>query len=120
MPSTSDGSMPASSSAAVIAWHAISSSPSGSCFANDVWPMPTIAVRSLMVLDELDEVAAMAGVIMTRVSDTRPVRFVVYGAGAVGGVVGARLFQSGADVVLVARGPHHDVIGSDGLRLEAP
>src|SRR5690349_13434290 len=104
--------MPASSSAALIAWHAISSSPSGSCFANAVWPMPTIAVRSLIP----DAVSGgMAGVIMTRVSDSRPVRFVVYGAGAVGGVVGARLFQSGADVVLVARGSHHDAIASDGL-----
>ncbi len=33
-------------------------------------------------------------------------RFVVYGAGAVGGVVGARLALAGADVALVARGEH--------------
>ena len=31
-------------------------------------------------------------------------RFVVFGAGAIGGVVGARLFQHGADVTLIARG----------------
>ena len=30
-------------------------------------------------------------------------RFIVYGAGAVGGVVGGRMFQHGHDVVLVAR-----------------
>jgi 2-dehydropantoate 2-reductase len=47
------------------------------------------------------------------------VRFVVLGAGAVGGVVGARLHQSGHDVVLVARGAHLDAIVSRGLRLES-
>jgi 2-dehydropantoate 2-reductase len=33
-------------------------------------------------------------------------RFIVYGAGAVGGVVGARLIQHGQEVVLIARGAH--------------
>jgi 2-dehydropantoate 2-reductase len=47
-------------------------------------------------------------------------RFVVYGAGAVGGVVGARLAQAGQEVVLVARGEHHDAIRDRGLRLVAP
>ena len=47
-------------------------------------------------------------------------RFVVFGAGAVGGVVGARLAQSGHDVALVARGAHRDAIASDGLRIEDP
>src|SRR5438046_2133564 len=47
-PSTSDGSMPASSSAAVMARHAIVSSDSGSALANAVCPIPTIAVRSFM------------------------------------------------------------------------
>lgn len=47
-------------------------------------------------------------------------RFVVFGAGAVGGVVGARLQQSGHDVVLVARGRHREVIASSGLRLDTP
>ncbi len=44
-------------------------------------------------------------------------RFVVYGAGAVGGVVGGRLAQAGHDVVLIARGDHHDAIRDEGLRL---
>jgi 2-dehydropantoate 2-reductase len=48
------------------------------------------------------------------------VRFVVYGAGAVGGVVGARLFQAGHDVTLVARGEHAQAIKRSGLRLESP
>ncbi len=47
-------------------------------------------------------------------------RFVVIGAGAIGGVVGARLYESGCDVVLIARGPHHDAIASRGLTLETP
>jgi 2-dehydropantoate 2-reductase len=49
-----------------------------------------------------------------------PMRFVVIGAGAVGGVVGARLHQHGHEVVLVARGAHHDAVRADGLRLVAP
>ena len=33
-------------------------------------------------------------------------RFVIYGAGGVGGTIGARLFQQGYDVQLIARGEH--------------
>ncbi len=47
-------------------------------------------------------------------------RFVVFGAGAIGGVVGARLHEAGLDVVLIARGAHHDAIAHDGLTLETP
>ncbi len=47
-------------------------------------------------------------------------RFVVVGAGAIGGVVGARLHESGADVLLVARGRHAEVIAADGLTLVEP
>ena len=47
-------------------------------------------------------------------------RFVVYGAGAVGGVVGAHLFRHGHDVTLIARGAHHDAIRERGLRLDTP
>ncbi len=46
-------------------------------------------------------------------------RFVVLGAGAIGGAVGARLFQRGFDVTLVARGEHGRALQS-GLVLEAP
>jgi 2-dehydropantoate 2-reductase len=48
------------------------------------------------------------------------VRFVVYGAGAIGGVVGARLFQAGHDVTLIARGAHLDAIRENGLRVDSP
>jgi 2-dehydropantoate 2-reductase len=48
------------------------------------------------------------------------VRYVIYGAGAIGGVIGARLFQHGHDVVLIARGDHYVALERDGLRLETP
>ncbi|HET6937963.1 MAG TPA: 2-dehydropantoate 2-reductase N-terminal domain-containing protein [Nocardioides sp.] len=44
--------------------------------------------------------------------------YVLYGAGAVGGVIGARLLLAGHDVTLVARGPHLARIRADGLRLD--
>jgi 2-dehydropantoate 2-reductase len=47
-------------------------------------------------------------------------RFVVFGAGAIGGAVGGRLFQRGHDVTLVARGEHGNALASGGLVLEAP
>lgn len=47
-------------------------------------------------------------------------RFVIYGAGAVGGVVGGRLAQHGHDVTLVARGAHLEAIRAGGLRIDSP
>jgi 2-dehydropantoate 2-reductase len=47
-------------------------------------------------------------------------RFIIYGAGAVGGAIGGRLAQQGYDVTLIARGPHHDAIFHGGLRVEDP
>jgi len=47
-------------------------------------------------------------------------RIVVIGAGAIGGVTGGRLHQAGHDVVLVARGPHHDAIRDRGLTIQCP
>ena len=44
----------------------------------------------------------------------------IFGAGAVGGVVGARLHQAGREVLLIARGPHRDMIAQHGLTLETP
>ena len=52
--------------------------------------------------------------------DTAGVRYVIFGAGAVGGVIGARLHAAGHPVALVARGAHLDAIRSGGLRLETP
>jgi len=45
-------------------------------------------------------------------------RYVVYGAGAVGGVIGARLHLAGRPTTLVARGEHLASIRKSGLRLE--
>ena len=44
----------------------------------------------------------------------------VLGAGATGGFLGARLAKSGADVVLIARGPHLQAMTETGLRLVEP
>jgi 2-dehydropantoate 2-reductase len=44
------------------------------------------------------------------------VRYIVYGAGAIGGTLGARLFETGHDVVLIARGEHGRAIAANGLR----
>lgn len=47
-------------------------------------------------------------------------RFVVVGAGAIGGLVGSRLTQAGHDVVLVARGRHGRLIADHGLAVIDP
>ncbi len=47
-------------------------------------------------------------------------RYIIYGAGAIGGVVGGRLFQAGHEVVLICRGAQLDAIRRDGLRLRTP
>jgi 2-dehydropantoate 2-reductase len=41
----------------------------------------------------------------------------IFGAGAIGGYMGAKLALAGADVSLVARGPHLDAIVQNGLTL---
>ena len=45
-------------------------------------------------------------------------RICIFGAGAIGGYVGAALHEAGAEVSLVARGPHLEAIKADGLGLE--
>jgi 2-dehydropantoate 2-reductase len=47
-------------------------------------------------------------------------RFVIYGAGAIGGVTGALLARARHEVVLIARGAHHDAIAATGLCVETP
>ena len=44
-------------------------------------------------------------------------RICIFGAGAIGGYLGAKLAGSGADVSLVARGPHLEAIRAKGLTL---
>jgi len=47
-------------------------------------------------------------------------RYVVYGAGGIGGVVGARLHQAGFDTTLIARGEHARVMQAAGLKIVSP
>ena len=44
-------------------------------------------------------------------------KIVVLGAGAIGGFLGARLARAGANVVLIARGPHLQAMKDSGLRV---
>jgi 2-dehydropantoate 2-reductase len=46
-------------------------------------------------------------------------RYIIYGAGAVGGVIGGRLAQHGRDVLLIARGQHLDALTREGLTLQS-
>jgi 2-dehydropantoate 2-reductase len=48
------------------------------------------------------------------------VRYIIYGAGGVGGVIGAQLYKAGVDVVMIARGAHYHAIKDDGLRYLTP
>ena len=48
-------------------------------------------------------------------------RYVIYGAGAIGASMGGRLFEAGRDVVLIARGAHYEPMRANGgLRLADP
>jgi len=44
-------------------------------------------------------------------------RICIYGAGAIGGYLGAQLSLTGEDVTLIARGPHLEAMRENGLRL---
>ncbi|MER7841088.1 2-dehydropantoate 2-reductase N-terminal domain-containing protein [Streptomyces sp. NPDC096040] len=45
-------------------------------------------------------------------------RYIIIGAGAIGGTIGARLAEAGREVVLVARGAHYAAMKADGLRFQ--
>jgi 2-dehydropantoate 2-reductase len=47
-------------------------------------------------------------------------RIIIYGAGGIGGVIGAQLFQGGVDTILIARGDHFRAIQNDGLHYRTP
>jgi 2-dehydropantoate 2-reductase len=54
-------------------------------------------------------------------SETTPARrYIIIGAGAVGGALAAQLVPAGLSVVLVARGEHAKLIGADGLTVRRP
>ena len=50
----------------------------------------------------------------------RPVKFAILGAGAIGAYVGAALARGGADVTLIARGPHLAAMRAGGVRVLSP
>ena len=47
-------------------------------------------------------------------------RFAIYGAGAIGAYLGAKLAAAGEDVSLIARGPHLAAMQADGVRVRSP
>src|ERR1700733_10657559 len=47
-------------------------------------------------------------------------RYVIIGAGAIGGTVGGVLARAGIPTVLIARGRHAEVLAADGLTLKTP
>ena len=48
------------------------------------------------------------------------VRYIIIGAGAVGGTIGGYLALAGHEVVLAARGAHLEALRAQGLRLSTP
>src|SRR4051794_22481105 len=53
-------------------------------------------------------------------TDADLMRIVVFGAGAIGGVIAGRLFEQGNDVIAIARGAHFEASRASGLRLVDP
>ncbi|MFN0123976.1 MAG: ketopantoate reductase family protein [Blastocatellia bacterium] len=47
-------------------------------------------------------------------------RYIIHGAGAVGGLLGGRLAETGADVILIARAPVANAIRANGLTIRTP
>ena len=47
-------------------------------------------------------------------------RFAIYGAGAIGAYLGAKLVLAGEDVTLIARGPHLRAMQERGIRVRSP
>ena len=47
-------------------------------------------------------------------------KILVYGAGAIGGYLGAILSDAGEDITLVARGAQYEVMSTRGITLEGP
>ena len=44
-------------------------------------------------------------------------KIAIFGAGAIGGLLGFRLMRAGADITFIARGPHLEAMRKDGLTL---
>jgi 2-dehydropantoate 2-reductase len=48
------------------------------------------------------------------------VKIAIFGAGAIGGLIGAKLAAAGTEVTLIARGPHLAAMQANGLTLKSP
>ncbi len=79
---------------------------------------PTPAISAIANTDDMG--ASLTGRGTPTATVIRVNRYVIIGAGAVGAGIGARLQQSGVEVVLVARGPHLLALSAQGLRLCTP
>jgi 2-dehydropantoate 2-reductase len=55
-----------------------------------------------------------------RIGQAGRMRYVIFGAGAIGGGIGGLLTDAGRDVTLIARGPHLAAMQADGLQLRSP
>src|SRR6202000_2952880 len=53
-----------------------------------------------------------------RIQETTTMKICIYGAGAIGGYMGAQLARAGAEVSFVARGPHLAAMQAKGVRLQ--
>ena len=47
-------------------------------------------------------------------------RYIIYGAGGIGGGIGAQLFRHGHQVILICRGTHLATVQRRGLTLKTP
>ena len=47
-------------------------------------------------------------------------RYIIYGAGGIGSIMGGHLARTGHDVILIGRPGHVSVINNNGLRLITP
>src|SRR3954454_25217241 len=109
MPSTSAGVSPASSSAALMAWQASESSLPSRPFLYSVWPIPTIAVWSLMVTAPLPALELRGAAL-----DEGHHPF-CRGLGAADQLLGESLVPEGRDAIGVEAAAHEPLRQGDGL-----
>ncbi len=53
-------------------------------------------------------------------SEANPMKFAIYGAGAIGAFLGAKLALSGQETTLIARGPHLNAMRTSGVKVLSP
>ena len=77
--------------------------------------------RKVVILEEIPKGATgkLQRIGLAQKLGPRRVRICIYGAGAIGGLLGARLAKAGAEVSLVARGPHLAAMREKGLTLRS-